>query len=133
MLTPDSPPNHFHSWKCTSESCRVHCGFAPVEAGSAQQENFTEHSSWRRYEKYKISAVFALLVLLTPAFAQSGGFKVQVPFEFAVGKHTLAAGEYRVSVMKPGMLQVLRIDGPGTAAVITTNAGGGPNQDRVPD
>jgi hypothetical protein len=79
--------------------------------------------------KLMVSAVFALFVLLTPAFAQSSGFKVQVPFDFAVGKHTLAAGEYRVSVMKPGMLQLLRLDGPGTAAVITTYVGGGPNQD----
>ena len=76
-----------------------------------------------------IAAAFALFVLLTPAFAQSGVFRVQVPFEFAVGNHTLAAGEYRVSVMKPGMLQVQRLDGPGTAAVITTYIGGGPYQD----
>lgn len=77
-----------------------------------------------------ISAVFALLVLLTPVFAQSGGFKLQVPFGFAVGKQILAAGEYRVSVMKPGMLQLLRLDGPGTATVLTTYVGGAPNQDR---
>jgi hypothetical protein len=79
-----------------------------------------------------ISAVLALLVLLTPAFAQSAGFRVQVPFEFAVGNHTLAAGEYKVTVMKPGMLQLERLDGRGTAAVMTTYTGGGPNQDLRP-
>jgi hypothetical protein len=79
-----------------------------------------------------ISALFALLVLLTPAFAQSAGFKIQVPFEFAVGKHTLAAGEYQVSVMKPGMLQLQRVDGPGTASFMTIYIGGGPAQDRSP-
>ena len=82
--------------------------------------------------KLMVSAVFTLLVLLTPAFAQSAGFRVQVPFEFAVGKQTLAAGEYSVTVMKPGMLQVQRIDGPGTAAAMTTYIGGGPAQDRTP-
>jgi hypothetical protein len=79
-----------------------------------------------------VPAVFALLVLLTPAFAQSAGFRVQVPFQFAVGNHTLAAGEYRVTVMKPGMLQVQRVDGSGTAAVLTNYIGGGPSQDRSP-
>ena len=79
-----------------------------------------------------VSATFALFILLTPVFAQSGGYKVQVPFEFAVGKHTLAAGEYQVSVVKPGMLQVRRTDGAGIATVITANAGGGPSQDLRP-
>jgi hypothetical protein len=79
-----------------------------------------------------VSAVFALLVLLTPAFGQSAGFRVQVPFQFAVGNHTLAAGEYRVTVMKPGMLQVQRVDGSGTTAVLTNYIGGGPSQDRSP-
>jgi hypothetical protein len=79
-----------------------------------------------------ITAVLALFVLLTPAFAQSAGFRVQVPFEFAVGNHNLAAGEYKVTVMKPGMLQLERLDGRGTAAVMTTYTGGGPNQDLRP-
>jgi len=82
--------------------------------------------------KLMISAAFALLVLVTPAFAQSAGYKVQIPFEFAVGNHTLAAGEYHVTVMKPGMLQLQRLDGPGTAAVLTSYIGGGPSQDRTP-
>ncbi len=82
--------------------------------------------------KMMISAAFALLVLITPAFAQSAGYKVQVPFEFAVGNHSLPAGEYHVTVMKPGMLQLQRVDGPGTAAVMTTYVGGGPAQDRTP-
>ena len=79
-----------------------------------------------------ISAVLALFVLLTPAFAQSAGFRIQVPFEFAVGNHNLAAGEYKVTVMKPGMLQLERLDGRGTTAVMTTYTGGGPNQDLRP-
>jgi hypothetical protein len=79
-----------------------------------------------------ITAVLALFVLLTPAFAQSAGFRVQVPFEFAVGNHNLAAGEYKVTVMQPGMLQLERLDGRGTAAVMTTYTGGGPNQDLRP-
>lgn len=76
-----------------------------------------------------VSAAFALFVLLTPAIAQSSGFSVDVPFEFGVGKQTLAAGQYRVSVVKQGMIQVRRIDGAGTATVITAIAGGGPSQD----
>ena len=79
--------------------------------------------------KVMVSAAFALLILLTPAFAQSSGFSVDVPFEFGVGKQTLAAGQYQVSVVKPGMLQIRSIKGIGTATVMTAIAGGGPNED----
>ena len=33
--------------QCIPESWRVHCGFSAPAAESAQQANFTEHSSWR--------------------------------------------------------------------------------------
>lgn len=83
-------------------------------------------------KRFLLSTVAAMLFALTPAFAQSAGFKVEVPFQFTVGKVTLGAGEYRVTVMKPGMLQMQRVDGPGTAAILTSYIGGGPSQDRSP-
>jgi hypothetical protein len=81
---------------------------------------------------FVVSVVFAAFVLLASAFAQTGAIRVTVPFDFTVGKQTLAAGEYSVTVIKPGMLQVQRVDGAGTADVLTTYIGGGPSQDRSP-
>lgn len=77
-----------------------------------------------------VTAAFALLVMLTPVFGQSAGLRVDVPFKFVVGKTNLAAGEYKVTVMKPGMLQLQRTDGGGTASFMTSYTGGGPYQDR---
>jgi hypothetical protein len=82
--------------------------------------------------RFMLSTVAAMLFALTPAFAQSAGFKVEVPFQFTVGKANLAAGEYHVTVTKPGMLQIQRVDGPGTASVLTTYVGGGPSQNASP-
>ena len=80
--------------------------------------------------RFAVTSAFALLVMLTPVFGQSAGIRVNVPFKFVVGKTTLAAGEYKVSVMKPGMLQIQRLDGRGTAAFMTSSTGGGPYQDQ---
>ncbi len=80
--------------------------------------------------RFAVTAAFALLVMLTPVFGQSAGIRVDVPFKFVVGNTTLAAGEYKVSVMKPGMLQIQRTDGRGTASFMTSYTGGGPYQDR---
>jgi hypothetical protein len=84
--------------------------------------------------RFMLSTAAAMLFALTPVFAQSAGFKVEVPFQFTVGKLTLGAGEYQVTVVKPGnmVLQLQRLDGPGTAAVMTTYIGGGPSQDQTP-
>ena len=79
-----------------------------------------------------ISVAFALFVLLTSAFAQTGAIRVTVPFDFTVGRQTLVAGDYRVSVNGTSLLQVARIDGPGVAIVSTNNTGGGPYQDVTP-
>jgi hypothetical protein len=75
-----------------------------------------------------ISVAFAAFVLLTSAFAQTGAIRVTVPFDFTVGRQTLAAGEYRVAI-SGSLLQVARIDGPGVSTVSTNHTGGGPNQD----
>ena len=79
-----------------------------------------------------ISATFAFFVLLTSAFAQTGAIRVTVPFDFTVGRHTLAAGDYRVSINGQTLLQVARADGPGAAIVSTNYTGGSPNQDLSP-
>jgi hypothetical protein len=82
--------------------------------------------------RFMVSATFALFVLLTSAFAQTGAIRVTVPFDFTVGRQTLAAGDYRVSVNGTSLLQVARIDGPGVANVSTNYTGGGPYQDLTP-
>jgi hypothetical protein len=79
-----------------------------------------------------IAVAFALFVLITPVFAQTGAIRVTVPFNFAVGKQTLAAGDYMVTVNGQSLLTVARIDGPGVASVMTNYTGGGPNQDLTP-
>jgi len=78
-----------------------------------------------------VSATFALFVLLTSAFAQTGAIRVSVPFDFTVGRQTLAAGDYRVAI-SGSLLQVARIDGPGVSTVSTNYTGGSPNQDMTP-
>jgi len=79
-----------------------------------------------------ISVAFAMFVLVTSAFAQTGAIRVTVPFDFTVGRQTLAAGDYRVSVNGTSLLQVARADGPGVAIVSTNYTGGGPNQNLTP-
>ena len=82
--------------------------------------------------RFMVAAAFALFVLLTLAFAQTGAIRVSVPFDFTVGKQTLAAGEYRVTINGTSLLQVARINGPGVAIVSTNYTGGGPNQNLSP-
>ena len=78
-----------------------------------------------------ISVAFAFFVLLTSAFAQMGVIRVTVPFDFTVGKQTLAAGEYKVIIQGPSLL-VVRTDGTGATSVLTNYTGAGPNQDLTP-
>jgi hypothetical protein len=82
--------------------------------------------------KIMISVAFAAFVLSTSAFAQTGAIRVSVPFDFTVGRQTLAAGDYRVTINGTSLLQVARIDGPGVASVSTNYTGGGPYQDLTP-
>jgi hypothetical protein len=81
--------------------------------------------------RFMVSATFALFVLLTSAFAQTGAIRVTVPFDFTVGKQTLTAGDYRVAI-SGSLLQVARIDGHGVSTVSTNYTGGSPNQDLTP-
>ena len=80
---------------------------------------------------FTMSSAFAILVLLASAIAQTGAMRVNVPFNFTVGKQTLAAGDYKVSV-SGSLLELARIDGPGVATVSTNLTGGGPSQDPSP-
>jgi hypothetical protein len=79
-----------------------------------------------------ISVAFALFVLLTSAFAQTGAIRVTVPFDFTVGKQTLPAGDYSVTINRQALLKVVRIDGAGFASALTNYTGGGPNQNLTP-
>ena len=78
--------------------------------------------------RFMVSVAFAAFVLVTSAFAQTGAIRVSVPFDFTVGRQTLAAGDYRVAI-SGSLLQVARIDGPGVSTVSTNFTGGNPNQD----
>lgn len=82
--------------------------------------------------KMMLFAAFAMFVLLTPAFAQTGAMRVSVPFAFTVGKQTLPAGDYRVSVSSSAILQLARVDGQGVSNVLTSYTGGGPNENMNP-
>ena len=66
--------------------------------------------------KPSIAAVFTILVLLTPAFAQTGAIKANIPFDFTIAKQTLPAGEYKVAV-EGTMLHVVQLDGTDSASV----------------
>jgi hypothetical protein len=81
--------------------------------------------------RFVVSVVFAAFVLLASAFAQTGAIRVTVPFDFTVGKQTLAAGDYKVSI-SGSLLHVARIDGRAASTVSTNYTGGGANQDLTP-
>lgn len=78
-----------------------------------------------------IAVAFAMFVLLASAVAQTGAIRFSVPFDFTVGKQTLAAGDYKVSI-SGSVLEVARVHGPGTAYVMTNKTGAGPNEDLTP-
>ena len=77
---------------------------------------------------------FATMILVgivaVNTHAQTGAHKVvaNIPFEFTVGKATLPAGRYTVTVMNPSsdrkILQIRQTDGRASAMVITTDVTG---------
>jgi len=73
--------------------------------------------------RFMISVAATLFVLLASAIAQTGSIRANIPFSFTVEKHILPAGDYRVSI-EGARLLVSRIDGAGTAYVMTNSAGG---------
>ena len=80
--------------------------------------------------RFMISVAATLFVLLASAVAQTGSVRAKVPFAFTVEKLTMPAGDYRVSI-EGARLLVSRIDGAGTAYVMT-NAAGGAKKDTSP-
>lgn len=79
----------------------------------------------------KVLAIVSLFVLLTPAIAQTGAARANVPFDFTVGTQKLAAGDYNVAI-NGSILQITDLDGKGAAHAMTVYVGGGPNQDLTP-
>lgn len=79
--------------------------------------------------KLMIAIALAVFAMLTSAFAQMGAIRATVPFDFTVGKQTLAAGDYKVA-MNDTVLNLTRMDGPGSAFVPTY--GYGYNKDASP-
>lgn len=81
--------------------------------------------------KLLLSAVFAMFVLLNPAFAQTGAMRVSVPFAFTAGNRTMPAGDYRVAV-NGAYLQLMSIDAKSASNMLTNYTGGGPNENQAP-
>ena len=60
-------------------------------------------------------------VLVGSAWAQLAHPVVaDIPFDFTVGKTTLAAGEYQVRTQQPGVLRIATADGKHTALILST-------------
>ena len=75
-------------------------------------------------------------VLAINAHAQSSGAQrviANIPFAFSVGKTTLPAGRYTITVLNPSsdrkILQIRSLDGRSTAMVFTTGIIGNPSDD----
>jgi hypothetical protein len=81
--------------------------------------------------KLIVTVVFACFVLLASAVAQTPGIKASVPFPFSIGKQTLPAGDYRISV-KGDLLQLTRLDGNGTYSHIAFPTGAPNNAEAGP-
>lgn len=77
-----------------------------------------------------IATMILVGIVAVNTHAQTGAHKVvaNIPFEFAVGKATLPAGRYTVTVMNPTsdrkILQIRRVDGRASAMVITVDVTG---------
>jgi hypothetical protein len=68
--------------------------------------------------KIMLATLFATLVLLTSAVAQTGTIKAKVPFDFTIAKQTFPAGEY--TVLEQNMLLTLvSLDRPGSVVVLS--------------
>jgi hypothetical protein len=66
-----------------------------------------------RISKIIVSILFAILVSL-PAFAQSGGVRATIPFDFYINKHKVDAGDYvvrRTNDLTSSVLTIQRQDG----------------------
>jgi hypothetical protein len=68
--------------------------------------------------KLVVSIVFATLVLLTAASAQTKT-QATIPFDFIVMDQTLPAGVYGLTMVGVGVLHINRLDGPGGALVVS--------------
>jgi hypothetical protein len=134
LFTLRSPPNHFLFFT-------MHPGIRPrallffgcggtVGTGKIYGAQLLEEVM--KNNRFIVTAALSFLVLITPAFAQSGKIKADVPFEFEVGNHTMAAGEYYLTSTTEGFLRIQSIDGPQFAVVLTNYMGGGPFQDKHP-
>lgn len=79
--------------------------------------------------RLSILGVFALIISVAPAVAQTHAIGATIPFDFVVGKHSLPAGEYHVVTNGPFM-QLVRWDVPGAPGLITMYVNGNPGTDR---
>ena len=77
-----------------------------------------------------VATMILVGIVAVNTHAQTGAHKVvaNIPFEFTVGKATLPAGRYTVTVMNPTsdrkILQIRQIEGRASAMVITNDVAG---------
>jgi len=69
-----------------------------------------------------IAIAFAASILMTSAVAQTTVVKATIPFDFTIAKQTFPAGEYTITCQGT-VLQLVRLDGPGSTFVQTYIAG----------
>ena len=81
----------------------------------------------KRFFYIPIAVVVLLTALASAAEAQTSGAQrivARIPFSFAVGKTTLPAGKYTITVVNPSsdrkILQIRSLDGRASAMVQTT-------------
>jgi hypothetical protein len=76
----------------------------------------------------KILSVLGLCLLTTlvsaPVYAEPGGMKAKVPFEFVIGSQTLPAGEYRL-IAVPHRVDIQDANGKKLVVVLATEISGG--------
>jgi hypothetical protein len=75
-----------------------------------------------------LASLLLTVTIATGAQAQSRSreeLRVDVPFDFNVGNTSLAAGEYRVSIVNPAsdrsVVQIIGVDGQSKALVLTND------------
>jgi len=64
--------------------------------------------------------VFVLFVGLMVSIAQAQSMRAEIPFEFVVGKKTMAEGEYTLRALSPQIVLIRRTDDSSSVLVLTS-------------
>jgi hypothetical protein len=87
----------------------------------------------KRFFHIPMIAILFAGVLVTNAQAQTQRLVASIPFAFSVGKTTLPAGRYTITVINPTsdrkILQIRSMNGRSSAVVLTTGVNGNVSDD----